>query len=79
MLTKLLSELKGWNYDSFISRSFINQLHKTWSLRNEFWSKWLTEKKKPSQKKINMKDRAEKKPINDVGLARVRPKSTKGL
>lgn len=28
-------------------------------------------KKQPSQKKINMKDRAEKEPINDVGLARV--------
>lgn len=78
MLTKLLSELKGWNYDSFISKSFINQLHKTWSLRNEFWSKWLTEKKTFSEK-INMKDRAENEPINDVGLAQVRPKSTKGL
>lgn len=31
----------------------------------------LQKKKQPSQKKINMKDRAENEPINDVGLARV--------
>lgn len=55
----LLSELKDENYDS---KSSINELHKTWSLRNKFCSKWLTKKKM---------DKAEKKPINDVRLARV--------
>lgn len=37
------------------------------------------QKKKTFSEKINMKDRADNEPINDVGLAQVRPKSTKGL